>query len=573
MRLARLVRQREDFCRSWARRLAALRSIPAWLRLRLTHARPMLHELAPAAIPVALLPWLWRCATHLIDAPLFYDIGMFRYTGWCLLHGQRLYRDILSPDGPLIHFLHAALLIITGASESRFREADVLIHALAGGVVGWLLAPERGRMTGSPLPSRVAWALLGTAVWLSWDFQLDWFETGQRENFYAVGGITGMALLYAASDAPLRHARWMLPVGGALVGSIVLGKHTGAVYLLLGLVSVVVAPAADVRTRWHRASLTAAGAAAAIVGLLLAVAATGDLKGWAFWYFRYPFEVYIYFGRGRLVDLFSEMDPDYAHFAALCSFAGIIAIARGLLARKAIGFVLAPAALYATALLQAKGWRYHFTATRLAAHVLLLLGASMAWELAGKGEPLSRDDGSVDPTRSHTKDWIAWAALLLVGVRCLSILEVSPWVKKVEGIGSPMCPDMRKAAVALQGLTKIGDRVFYYGDDSHLLMFAERLPANPYHASFARHFRDALAATEANPRKHASIERLKKVVGEQVCGRIMRFPPAAFVFSNNGSDAYDDTMYMCPAARQLLESEYVLRETIGSNRIFVPRAR
>jgi hypothetical protein len=550
-----------------------LRFLPS-LRSRLSHLSlrlPTLSEIAPLAIPLALTPWVWRCAAQYFEAPLFSDVGMFRYSAWCLLHGQRLYRDIVTPDGPLIHFLHAILQLATGSSEKRFRVADFLIHASAGEVIGWLLAPPSART----LATKGVWALFGGAVWLSWSLALDWTETGQREDFYAAGGLTGMALLYAASDAPLRRARWMLPLGGALVGSPALGKHSGVVYLLLGLLTVALGRVADAPSRWRRTALTAAGAAAAMLVLLLGVAVWGDLKGWVFWYFRYPFAVYLHFARWRTLDLFSEMDPIYVHCAALSFFAGGVAVARGLLPRKAAGLVLAPLGLYLTGLVQAKGWRYQFVPTVFAAHVLLVLGASAACELADPGEPARVGDMDGDGKRSAggglRGQSIAWAALFLVGVHCFELLEVSPWVKKRDLSSRPELADMRKAAGIVQGLTRPGDRVFYYGDDSHMLLLAGRLPANTYHAQYVRHFREALADTSGNPREHAEVESVKERLVADVCGRIERAHPAAFVFADNGNNAYDDVMGICPQVRELLAADYVLQDTVGANKIFVSK--
>jgi hypothetical protein len=518
------------------------------------------RELAPGALFFVALPWLAKCLSNYVEAPLFNDVGMFRYTGWCLLHGETLYKDIVAPDGPFVHFLHAALVLLTGTSAVRFRWLDIAIHSGAGAIVGLLLAPTGARSGGA----RAAWALLGVTLWLTWCFRLEWAATGQREGFYAVFGFTGMALLYVGSEAAMPRAKWLLLAGGAMAAAPALGKQTCLLYPMLGLLSVVMAKPPIGASRWQRAGLAVAGAVSALALILSGVVAWGSLSGWVFWYFRYSFQVYRYWSQWNLIELFVAAAPENLDAVLPVTIVALAAIAARFLPRRAIGFALAPLLLFAVAVLQGKGWHYQFLPCLLAVHVLLLLMTAELWPEGAA--PRATRFGV--PARV-----LGWSALSICAWRCVILLSRSIWLQPTPMVSAAEVTDTLQTADAVRRLTRPEDRVYYYGMFSQILMLAERRPVNPYHVSFFLNFDYALERTSG--REHEVIAQMQSTVAADMCDRLMHLRPAAIVLAYSGAtsygDGYDTTVRLCPAAQQLIASEYTLAEQIGPNRIFVRR--
>jgi hypothetical protein len=471
--------------------------------------------------------------------------------------------------------MHAAFELVAGTNVGRFRRADLCLQACVGAALGWLLAPWRLRMGWSRAP----WACLGVAVWLAAYFHFGWNDTTQREVYYSDCGLTGMAILFAASTMPRRPAQAMLLAGGALVGAVVLGKQTGVIYLSLGLLSVALSGASSVGSPWRRTALAAAGSVVGLGALVVAVAIWGDLGRFVFWYFRYSFQVYRFFHTWDVVDLFADLDPRYSNLGALSLVAGIGAIALGLLPLRSIGFVLAPPALFVGALLQAKGWKYHFMPCFFGAHALLLLVTSAVFgERAGASPGQNAPPAPADSVqRAFTSAWFAWAMLCLVGWQCLDLLQHCEWMKARDlSVFPAPTAQAKETAELIRATTRPDDRLFYYGDEMDLLMLSERRPANPFYVSFFLNYRWALDDPKTTPRARLAIGQLQEVVRSDMCERLLRFKPAALVFQDNahaGGDGYNATLEMCPPARLLIESEYALRATIGHNRIFLHRTR
>jgi hypothetical protein len=118
-----------------------------------------------AIVPLALLPWLLTELHKELASPLFRDAAQCQYSGWCLLHGFRLYRDVGAPDGPLIHFLHAFMqLLAAGRTDRGCRWADLFIQVAGSGVMGAALAPRSAETALGRALSRIAWAGLGAAL-------------------------------------------------------------------------------------------------------------------------------------------------------------------------------------------------------------------------------------------------------------------------------------------------------------------------------------------------------------------------------------------------------------------------
>ena len=128
-------------------RLSSLpRALRSWFqRLLSFFDERTLRGLAPAAMAVAFAPFLPPLIRLELHEPLVSDTLVFQYTGWCIRHGMRLYRDVGMADGPFIHYLHAGIQLFTGLDDRRFREFDLSLQVACGAGIGALLAPTTDR--------------------------------------------------------------------------------------------------------------------------------------------------------------------------------------------------------------------------------------------------------------------------------------------------------------------------------------------------------------------------------------------------------------------------------------------
>ena len=174
-----------------------------------------------------------------IMEPLFSDTVVFQYTGWCIRHGMRLYRDIGTPDGPFIHYLHAGIQLFTGVDERAFRKFDLVMQLTCGGAMGALLAPSADPRRAARVLQRLAWTLAAAAVWMSYYLALRWQLTGEREVYYGAFGLFGTVLLFVSADFERRQAAVAIVLGAFLVTTQVFGKPTGVMYPATALLCVL----------------------------------------------------------------------------------------------------------------------------------------------------------------------------------------------------------------------------------------------------------------------------------------------------------------------------------------------
>src|SRR5258708_26065118 len=85
-----------------------VRALKSWVDWLLSaEGAASLRPLVPGLLGIGFLPWLLALARREVSDPLFGDTRVFQYTGWCIRHGLRLYRDVGMADGPFIHYLPA----------------------------------------------------------------------------------------------------------------------------------------------------------------------------------------------------------------------------------------------------------------------------------------------------------------------------------------------------------------------------------------------------------------------------------------------------------------------------------
>jgi hypothetical protein len=539
------------------RAVRALGAVRAWAfaqagaLVRALRDPRLARELVPLALPLALYPWLHYCCHHYEKANVFRDTTTLTYVSWCIMHGERLYDTVSLMDGPLAYITHAAMLLWGGFSEAAWRQLDLYFHVFAGGALGALLAPaaERYRVV-----RKATWAVVGASLWLTELVAFDFGATLQREAHYVAMGMLGMALVYTSVRHSRRVAAWMIFAGALLSGWTVFGKQTAAVYPALVVLTALLLPSQAAQTRLWRLRWTIVGGGVSVLSMLGFVVAIGSLRGMWFWFFRYGVEYYRFHDIIKFEDILSL---GYAHdaftLAVVVIVGGLAAVATGALPRAAVGFAIAPFIEVASVVMQHKGWRYHFIPADFSAIGFFVLAMAQAWgaEAAEPSRRLARNVAAV-----ALSSFVAWTAVQTV--------MTSPWMHESEEHESdPAIVDSQAAAKVLAAHTRSEDRVFHFGDDPGVLMFAKRRPATPYIVPWMmdllRHV-PLDGELKITPEQQAKVRALQTMNQQDDCARVLANPPPALVFRDNsvayGANIQDVFFGMCPAFRPVVEARY-----------------
>ena len=512
-----------------------------------------LRIVAPLVPVILLLPWLWRLGANELRAPLFRDAAMVQYTGWCLRHGLRLYQDAATPDGPFIHFFHAALQVAWGISDSGARRGDLIVHLLGSAAIGFVIAPRppsSDRRTREAL--RVVWTLLGAFAWLAWYLTGGWEHTVQRDPLYALVGYLGMSLVYASGRFGRRVALTAAFAGGLLVTAELFTRQSGVIYPALALLGLLVEGRAS--PHWNARLVGGfAGAAAAIALMLGLLLLFGSVPGFFFWYFTVPFDVYRFIGARPPWSLATGAYRAQLGVAVAIALLFLSAIVGRILPPRAAGFALAPFLFVVAACLAGKGWANHVQQATAATNVILLLFLSETWERGLDREIWGRR--------------LAAVALVLVGVLVVRLginLRSSVFNRQLGSSASRI--DAELVARDLDRATRPDDRVFYYAHEMHGLLSAEREPAIPMISDqvldFATWLRHAPPSVPMTAAQVATFDRTQGVLFADACRRLLADPPAAVVSAQNDLKTWSvesfqqDLGQICPAFELLLTSRY-----------------
>jgi hypothetical protein len=532
---------------------------------RASVASGSLRPLTPGLLAVVLAPFLWAGVRMNIREPLFGDSAIFQYTGWCIRHGLRLYRDVGMADGPFIHYLHAAIQVVVGTTDRAFRKGDVTLETVGGAILGGLLAPTSSPTRAGRVATRIAWAAMGAAFWLAYYFDYGWTETTERETYYSLFGSVGLVLLYVSDGWRGRRALLGFFLGGLLTASQAFGKPTGVVYPALGLLTVVLPSATATLSRKRRVWAFLAGVAALVVLLLFAFLVSGSLKGYFLWCWRIPYVGNRYLWGIDWLRLFLREWPDYRTTALASFVVAMSAIAAGLVPVRALGFALAPLILFLSACLQARGYPYHFIPLLASAHVLVLLGLSVLW----------RDSG--DPGWAKERRLAPFLALGFLGYHAAGDIQTSQfaWDGHRDGWDTPsqhFADDEKKVGEWLKEHTAREDRVFAYtaGENaSIILLYAQRKTASPFFHSFWLDPVGLSAQSEIKPdAKH--MEALKKLQAEiqaVACAAVEHHPPRAMTLN-----LLPQVYHVCPNIQPMLEHDYDDVTSIGGFHVYMRKA-
>ncbi len=538
----------------------------ARLRSLLPEDVRVLRGLAPAIVPIALAPFLAAWARCELKEPVFSNPLVFQYTGWCIRHGLRLYRDVGMTDGPFIHYLQALMQVFAGMGDRGFRKADLALQVAGSGIMGAALAPaERsGRFARSV--DRFVWAAVGATLWLCWYFTFRWDSDGEREAFYGLFGSTGLALLFASGSGSLRGAKVCTVIGAVLVTSQVFGKPTGVMYPAAGLLSLVL-PNAEAPLPWRsRLRFFLAGCAGCVAAVLLLLLVSGSVPGYFHWCWRIPWVGNRFLFRNNwLTYLLTTYWERFARLTVLSLVGGVAAIAVGLVPLRGIGIVILPTIAFVGACLQGRGYDYHVMPAIGGVHLVLLLVVACAWKQGHDGW-------------SPGRGAVAAAALLFAGAHSFGNLlestfrwngEEAKWDVAEHQSGEPE----KEVGRYIEAHTKPDDWVFAYDTccNAHIvLLAAERRTASPYMQAYYLDPVGLLSQSRVQPNavELAALTKLQTDDRNAACEGIVRHKPAAMALTS-----VDAAVELCPVVRDMLASDFDLATTLKSYQIYLRKER
>jgi 4-amino-4-deoxy-L-arabinose transferase-like glycosyltransferase len=174
---------------------------------------------------ITVLLFLLSFAVVLPSAPVFHalphrDSGVFLYIGQQILEGQVPYRDVWDHKGPLIFYMNALGLALSGGSEWGVWVLQLFLLCTAAYLGYTALDRQLGSKT----------SLLSTVIWLA-NLVLVW-DGGNRVEGFAL--VFQFAALYALCR--LEHRRLQeLVVGCSLALSFLLRPELAALPLAVGV--------------------------------------------------------------------------------------------------------------------------------------------------------------------------------------------------------------------------------------------------------------------------------------------------------------------------------------------------
>lgn len=516
----------------------------------------------------ATVPFVAISAWRSTFAILGRDPGIYQYVAWGITHGERAYVDFREINGPLVYFIHLAILPIARGDEHVFRIVDTLMLAAASAFVGASLPGLGGRQhLVVRTRERAVWAL-ATAVLLVAQYQiLSWWNTAQRESFYVLFLLvaTGAQLRAHHRLAPAsRMTRALLFVAGLSSAMTWFGKPTMVLFTLLQLGSLMLdgygLPTRRVRFVWF-----ALGGLAAVLGMTAATFAIGDpIRGLRIILSDVPRTYYFIWSR-RYVELYfmwgNGPKLNYAIPTLILSVALV-------LARIVPKRTLAPVAILVggllTFFLQQKGFPYHLHSALVGTHVVwlallacLVRSQRKRWWIGAAGATFVAAMSIFYATSSDA--WRTWRErAMAAGAR-----ETDKYFEPYTSFDY-FPADMRHAATFVREHTDPESRVQMYGMDPYFLFFAERRSASSFIYSFELNVDAAIEGGSGAKPSPADVDWLRALARtheDQLIAQLEQRPPSAFVLIDRmpftfPEDAVVDFEQHCPRAYAWMTDRY-----------------
>ena len=553
--------------------------MPPRLRALVTAATPWIAPALLALSALALLvATLSSLGSHFLRSPLARDPAQFQFMAWAISRGAVDYRDLNDMNAPLSHAIHWLFMHLGGLDDGRFRRLE-LGALLAAAALAAALLPRR-----APALRPVA-ALCAAAALASEYLRLFPWHLSQRDGMAMWFALPAFALgALALDDAPAIPRRRALLAAGALVG---LATTLKPFFGLLGVPLLVGALAALPPGQRARAALHLV--LGGLVGTLPALAFTlvfGSLRD----YLRLGFVEGPLFYQGVYDRTLREilLDPaepfHWLRAGAASTVLGLALLGLGALPRRDLPLILAPASTVLIVLVQHKGFVYHVipsigATVLLWAHLLVTAAeraprrALPALGVGLAGASLALWSASLLPT----------SALLLptsleyerIADGRLEALPPGP------GLGIPdyFPRELRLGADWLRARTPPDARVYVYGHDAAVLLYARRRPAVATLSSAGIDLAGLLLSPRREGLPAARVRALEAVQRRTIAatlGRLQRDGAAACVLIDRSPwmtepTALADLERHAPALAQWVLANHTEAQSFGPVHVWLPR--
>jgi hypothetical protein len=208
----------------------------------------------PTRLLAALVAALLLLRLPSLVQPMGADQGLYAYVGDRILHGELAYRDAWDQKPPGIHYVYAALRLLS-TSDAVVPAADLVSAAVTAGLL-WILGARLGGPAAGALSAAIFLALSDPAFARYGGVRI----RAQCETFIAVAVTGALVLTTARTNAP------RLIAAGLLIGSAFALKYNAGLY-----VGVVMAAAALTAGLTRRDVAWLALGSIAVPALLLAI--------------------------------------------------------------------------------------------------------------------------------------------------------------------------------------------------------------------------------------------------------------------------------------------------------------
>jgi hypothetical protein len=542
-------------------------------------ARARLAAVVPAVlVAVPAVHGVWDATVRTSWASLGRDQGIFQYIAWAVGQGDLAYRDVRDVNGPVITMVHALFLSLGGAEEHRFRVLDLFFTGLSfviGGALIPSIAPHSERRVA--LHVRAAWAL---AAWVALAAQYvvyGFWDTAQRESFldwFILCAIGLQATHHASGDPSARETRLVLFFSGLLSFVPWMGKPTFALFTA-SQIAALLFERDPLRVRGLRLASFLAGGTLGLAIPLVFIVLRGDLGAWARITFIDVPAMYRFIWPRPASAILSL--PGYATLAQVAAatsvgLSALIALRR--LPRRAIPIAAMPAIGLVSAVVQAKGFPYHFHPVTLGVTYGWLVALAAMWDAVFTRRSVARAvrvavmlAAILVGVRSGYLAWLApYPAAPVASARDKASLDSAARLAAFDRIDYfPRA--MRDAAEYVAARTAPDDRVQTYAMDAYLLFLAGRRSATPYvyaydlNADAALHGSFDPGGLQPTPSEADLIRSMRDAHAQDLRDRLERSPPAAFVFADRSplmswQDSVVDFSAHCPESAAWVSAHY-----------------
>lgn len=538
-----------------------------------------------APLTLALVPLYWVVdATHRATlTTIGRDQGIFHYIAWAVRTGDVDYRDVRDVNGPLIHLIHLVMLALGGTDEHRFHVIDMIATGVSFAAVGALLPGIAARRSPKAL-ERLGWALAAWVV-LSGQYALYlYWNQAQRESFCDWFLLPSIALQIARPKDETASGR--IVAIAALSTLAVFGKSSFLIFTIMQFAVLLFDRDLRLSRRARVKGFLLGGALGAVIPLLYLLR-YGDILAYLEIALRDVPQVYRYIWARSAQEILGGEGPLASATMGLTVSAILCAlVALNELPRRMLAIALSPASGIASAIVQHKGFDYHFHPLTATTHMGFMVIVAMLWERY-RGAPRSRPLGR----------YVALGAAAAYAVSVASAMRTSPHTRNVwilaggeteesrtdkEYFDSFKSHDffpweLRQGARYLVDKLSENARVQVYGMDPYILFLAQRRSATPYIYAYDLNADAALDGGWRNRPTWLEAERIKawRAAHEKdMLARLKDAPPEAFVFLDHAplitwQDAWEDFNHCCKESAVWVAEHYHPARSFGEVHVWL----